>query len=607
MAWMLCQDQIFIWSYFDPSFAKKCVVLHLPSSVLALIDINTTVSCDCGNPWIVSFIKLQKETSIGLVICHRKTQSLIYWPDIFTEDGHSPILWLHKGEEKFPTSDGFLINSMISSSIPNSLYEVASLVCNSNGQLWSFHCTPMGITQREVLLRSPEIDKKAYARSLTWRFQTCELLGEEKMDSSSRQFFLLVDHEIQCWNIILHSPDYPKVTHLWSHEIVSTDGELGIKKNLAGEKHIWLLDMQIDRDGKEFTVLVATLCKDRIMGSSYTEYSLLTMGYKADRNISIEDYSSVRVLERKRPIEVLIPKAKVEDESVLLSMRLYVGGKPYGSVIILSPDGTATVTNHSKGSIKLYKFDLPLDGGKVLDVSILPPSKDEREREGAWVVLTEKAGVWAIPETAVVLGSVEPPMRSLSRNESLSGGVFKEDEKNNTGRKRFYSSVGNSFGGLNQQHTPLDEEAEVLLGRFFHGFLLSGEVENGVFEKLENIGAFEIEGETNVFVRMSRSIIDTLAKHWTASRGAEFLCSAVVSQLLDKKQKHVRYLQFLALSKCHEELSLKQSMDSFLISFYSNFNIEYSNNFVGLVTFLVIQTSKFLKVKIFVPGYFPFL
>lgn len=31
-------------------------------------------------------------------------------------------------------------------------------------------------------------------------------------------------------------------------------------------------------------------------------------------------------------------------------------------------------------------------------------------------------------------------------------------------------------------------------------------------------------------------------------------------QLLYKQQKHQKFLQFLALSKCHEELCLKQSM-----------------------------------------------
>jgi hypothetical protein len=34
----------------------------------------------------------------------------------------------------------------------------------------------------------------------------------------------------------------------------------------------------------------------------------------------------------------------------------------------------------------------------------------------------------------------------------------------------------------------------------------------------------------------------------------------VSNQLMDKQEKHQRFLQFLALSKCHEELCTKQSM-----------------------------------------------
>ncbi|PWA59122.1 nucleoporin, Nup133/Nup155-like protein [Artemisia annua] len=64
-----------------------------------------------------------------------------------------------------------------------------------------------------------------------------------------------------------------------------------------------------------------------------------------------------------------------------------------------------------------------------------------------------------------------------------------------------------------------------------------------------------------IFARVSKSIVDTLAKHWTTTRGAEIVALSVVStQLLDKQQKHQKFLQFLALSKCHEELSSRQSM-----------------------------------------------
>nr|CAB3496608.1 unnamed protein product [Digitaria exilis] len=94
-------------------------------------------------------------------------------------------------------------------------------------------------------------------------------------------------------------------------------------------------------------------------------------------------------------------------------------------------DGTATVAIYWRGSTRLYKFDLPWDAGKVLDASIIPSAEDRDE--GAWVVLTEKAGIWAIPEKAVLVGGVEPPERSLSRkvNEALhklrAAGAFEKE------------------------------------------------------------------------------------------------------------------------------------------------------------------------------------
>ncbi|WOK97520.1 hypothetical protein Cni_G06228 [Canna indica] len=59
---------------------------------------------------------------------------------------------------------------------------------------------------------------------------------------------------------------------------------------------------------------------------------------------------------------------------------------------------------------------------------------------------------------------------------------------------------------------------------------------------------------TSTVLLVQRSIY-TLPKHWTTIRGAEFVASAIVSSLLlDKQQKHQKYLQFLVLTKCHEEL-----------------------------------------------------
>lgn len=96
---------------------------------------------------------------------------------------------------------------------------------------------------------------------------------------------------------------------------------------------------------------------------------------------------------------------------------------------------------------------------------------------------------------------------------------------------------------------------------------MSGQVD-GILDKLKNSGAFERDGETNVFTRISKSIVDTLANHWTTTRGPGITLSFVSTQLVEKHQKHQKFLQFLALSKCHEELCSRQSMNNFSIKMF---------------------------------------
>ncbi|XVF31894.1 hypothetical protein REPUB_Repub17cG0033900 [Reevesia pubescens] len=189
-----------------------------------------------------------------------------------------------------------------------------------------------------------------------------------------------------------------------------------------------IVTLLVGDHGKVITVLVATFCKDRVSSSSYTQYSLLTMQYMSEVSISSDVYE--RVLEKKAPIQVIIPKATVEDEGFLFSMRLRVGGKPSGSAIILSGERTATVSHYYRNSTQLYQYDLPYDAGKVLDASVLPSADDGED--GAWIVLTEKAGIWAIPEKAVVLGGVEPPER-ISEACPARGAQMKDLHKKREG------------------------------------------------------------------------------------------------------------------------------------------------------------------------------
>jgi nuclear pore complex protein Nup133 len=573
---MICGNELFIWSHSSSSIDKKCVALDIPSFL---------VGNDGTNHWNVCVVKWQgsrtpskteidmvfnRSPSVGIILCNLTSRSIVYWPDIFSERRRDPIVDLPKGaEESSNMPDNSTFSSIIAAPVSGNHGECIAIACQPNGILWSFKFSQDSIYCRKV--SESLMDNGGHVRSLVW---------QQKHNLSDMNFFLLTDNEVQCWSIIF-SPSLI-VKSMWTHIVIGDDGDLGIKKDLAGQKHVWLLDLQVDEWGRELYILVATFCKDRASSSNYTQYSLLTMLYNKPPNTAPEQCEPrrERVLEKKADLQVIIPKAQVEEEEILFSMKLRVGGKPSGSVTILSADGTATVAHYWRGSMRLYQFDLAWDSGKVLDASILPLAEvAEVENEGgAWVVLTEKAGIWAIPEKAVLVGGVEPPERSLSRKGSSNESIREEEKRlqafgaGKVVPRRVSSEAWRAGSSENIQRTVFsgvprraasDEEVEALLFRSFHDFVLSDRIEEDLLEKLRNKGAFDREGETSVFARTSRSIVDTLAKHWTTNRGADIVASTVISSLVDKQQKHQKFLQFLALSKCHEELSLKQSMPLF--------------------------------------------
>ncbi|XP_066396963.1 nuclear pore complex protein NUP133-like isoform X2 [Miscanthus floridulus] len=514
LAWMICGNELFIWSYLT-SVAKDCIVLDIPSSLIGYNDVKPLL----GIQWIVCIMRwhnsgastrnsgemLHRKSSTGVVLCNKRTQAVAYWPDIYAEFNRSLVLSSSGYGEVSAcdaASDCLRFNSLIAAAVPGCIHECIAIASEPAGALWLFQCSPEGIRQRKVHADTlgdggaDHSQKSNGGRSLVW------LPSNVSSEGSDRKFFLLTNNEVQCWSIsFLHDINVQK---LGSHGIVGTDGDVGIKKDIAGQKNIWLLDMQIDEHGKEFSILVATLCKDRVSGSNYTQYSLLTMLYKPNQKFSSEDNVAKveRFLEKKAPSQVIIPKARVEDDEFLFSMRLKTGGKPSGSVIILSGDGTATVALYWRGSTRLYQFDLPWDAGKVLDASIIPSAEDRDE--GAWVVLTEKAGVWAIPEKAVLVGGVEPPEHSLSRKGSCNETIAEEKRRSQgfsaSVVPRRVSSEAWSAGerqrpaltGIAQQSV-VDEESEMLLNRLFHDFIISSAV-NEALQKLRAAGAFEKEG-----------------------------------------------------------------------------------------------------------------
>ncbi|KAL0445240.1 UNVERIFIED_CONTAM: Nuclear pore complex protein [Sesamum latifolium] len=624
LAWIICGNRLFVWNFLSPAASRECTVLDLPSTTSEDGDMGK--SSFQTNTWLVSVVNwdsskrtaskvVKRSSSAGIVICNKKTRTLIFWPDIYNANRMSPVTcvgfseseatYLHQNGRGISSKQrkndklvnnftkSYLIHSLIASAIPAATNSCLAFACSSNGVLWRFLCSPSGIQCTQIehgmsdtfsqgIDSSPLVASKGYPRSLIWHSFS------RSSDEPTKQFLRLTNHEIQCFEVKLASQF--DVSKLWSHEIIGTDGDLGIQKDLAGQKKIWPLDLDVDDDGKVITILIAIFCKDRVTSSSYTEYSLLTMQYKS--GVDISNPIGEKILEKKAPIQVIIPKARVEDEEFLFSMRLKVGGKPAGSAIILSGDGTATVSHYWRNSTRLYQFDLPYDAGKVLDASVFPSS--ENNEDGAWAVLTEKAGVWAIPERAVLLGGVEPPERSLSRKGSSNDGSLPEERRNfsvavNIAPRRASSEAWDAGdrqrAGLTgvPRRSPQDEESEALLSQLFHDFLMSGQVD-GVLDKLKNSRAFEREGEINVFTRTSKSIVDTLAKHWTTTRGPEIALSVVSTQLVEKQQKHQKFLQFLALSKCHEELCSRQRQSLQII-------MEHGEKLAGMIQLREMQNT----------------
>lgn len=585
LAWMICGNRLFVWSFLSPAASRNCVVLDIPASATQPGD----------NSWLLSILNWSNSTSrggerviqqgksksAGIILLNQKTRALMYWPDIYTTSGTNPVTNTDDNfdEKKTPnkkSTRGRPTNSSTGSVIFNSLIASATsthdvciaIASCSDGQVWKFLFSPT-IIRRERVDGILGASSQGYPRSLRWFSRSHSLV------EPTRQFLMLTDHDIHCFSVNFSTDS--SLSKLWSHEIIGTDGDSGVQGGLAGQKRIWLLDMEIGNQGKVITILIATFCKDRASSSSYIEYSILTMQYKSGAS------ANERVLEKKSPVQVIIPKARVEEEDFLFSMRLKVGGKPSGSAIILSGDGTATVAHYWRNTSRLYQFDLPYDAGKVLDVSVFPSDDGD---DGAWAVLTEKAGVWAIPEKAVLLGGVEPPERSLSRKGSSNEGSAQKGEI--VPRRASSEAWDNGekqrpiFSGI-ARRTAQDEDCEELLNLVFHEFLLSGQVSD-VLDKVRGSGAFERDGETNVFSRISKSIVDTLAKHWTTTRGAEIVALSVVSsQLMDKQQKHQKFLQFLALSKCHEELCRRQAHALQII-------LEHGEKLAGMIKLRELQS-----------------
>eukprot|EP00252_Welwitschia_mirabilis_P012500 TRINITY_DN2758_c0_g2_i2.p1 TRINITY_DN2758_c0_g2~~TRINITY_DN2758_c0_g2_i2.p1 ORF type:complete len:1023 (+),score=178.05 TRINITY_DN2758_c0_g2_i2:300-3368(+) len=587
LCWIICSDSIYVWSYLTGNSSKHCVVLKVPSD----IDIHccSKISGQHKHNWLVAMIQwenpihnkavvvMKDHNSAGVIICCQKCLTVVFWTDIFSESQHSPVVSIMSDNQFHSTCmetngtdisisksfDGIgsvkfhVATSIIVCAIPgSSLYGCIALVCTPYGEVWHFECKRNSISRYCVLC---QLDPAFPAMSIAWCFPDPLFKGNK------RGFFILTNQGIQCWSIELkHGGEVRKA---WYHPIVGVEEDSEITKEGGCQKQVWPLDMQIDAKKQAISVIFAYLRKDRMSNLIHKECSLITLYYKHSfLNTGSIESTTESVLERRFPPKIIISSTEEEEGDLLFSMRLRTGGKPEGSIMLLSGDGRAAIVNLNN-AIQYYPFDLPWDAGKVLDASSVN-SMDNDSSE--WVVLTEKAGIWGIPERVVSVGSIERLDLNLSQKGSLtksimgtvglkvlpgdSSSLYEADSD-----VVFEKSIElDSTQGISNKLFASDDEPEVLIGSIFQEFLHSGQTTN-VLDILVKAGAFEREGEMNAFTKTSKSIVDTLAKQWASSRVTSVtVLAAISSQLLEKQRRHQKFLQFLAASNCHEELRKRQ-------------------------------------------------
>ncbi|XP_024526327.1 nuclear pore complex protein NUP133 isoform X2 [Selaginella moellendorffii] len=562
LSWMLHRTKIFVWSHLRNQASSECKILNVPPQLCTEGD-GQSIDSRHGSSWLVRIVNRGKESSLvkgrvsaSLVLCSQKSLTVVYWPDIFRDTEILPVVAMPDDkllqiDDRYggapgrrsssssygPQADTKPVKSLIATGLRN-LECVAIASCLGN--LWRFDCSVSGISWRsvnaEVRGKSDnfgpfDFNNNGIVRSLVWW--------------SREELLLLTPRGIECWDVQLVKGG--QLSKAWAYDI-SEDAE--VLKDLTSQKQVWLLDLQVTAE-KNLTVLAASLSKDRVTSSSYMQYFMLTFlcAPPSGRRFGECCDPQFRCVKKKAPAQVILPKARVEVEEFLYSMQLRVGGKPAGSAMVLAGDGTATISHYLHGVGRLYQFDLAWDAGRVLDASVVPSVDDSDE--GAWLVLTEKAGVWGIPERAVLLGAVEPPERSLSRKGSAKDESVKEQRRRLAVEST--DGVGKVLTRNSTQRLLQDEEAEATVGQLFQHYVTTRQV-IAVFEKLQKTGAFDDEGEMNIFARFSKSIVDTIAKHWASGGAGGAATMAITSQLTEKQKRHQQYLNFLAASKCHEFL-----------------------------------------------------
>jgi nuclear pore complex protein Nup133 len=155
LAWMICGNELFIWSYLA-TVAKDCLVLEVPSSLTG----NKETKPFSGMQWTVCLISwhssdgelLHQRNSTDAIICNRRTQAIAYWPDIYLENSTPVVSSFGYGgaSSSDGASDCFRCNSIIAAAVPGGVHECIAIASEPAGDLWLFRCSPAEINRVKV-------------------------------------------------------------------------------------------------------------------------------------------------------------------------------------------------------------------------------------------------------------------------------------------------------------------------------------------------------------------------------------------------------------------------------------------------------------------------
>lgn len=444
LSWVLQGNQLYIWNHLRSS--QSCV-LNMPQHVLGMLSTEETWLVSLVPHWTDEDVETHYKgcNAVSVVMCSSKSLALLYWPDAFT-NGSKPAITSMESEDTAMVSSfnderrgsrrvsggwtgapGSPVVTSIQASATGMLGTCVAIVSRSDGELWRFDCSAGGIF-RENIVRDVTVSEVGYSIFVADTSIVRRIVWRSLPQRASREFLLLTAQSIECWEVELTARG--KVSKSWTFDIsINKD----VMSDFSGQKQVWLLDLQVDDLGKELIMLVASFSNSSTTSSTYMQYVLHYFSFSGKGDVK-----------RKAPPQVILPKAQVEEESFLHSMRLRTGGQPAGSVVILAQDGTATIAHVGQsGAVQLYKFEITCGAGKVLDASVVPADDG-----GAWSVLTEKAGVWAIPASVVLAGRVDLSERSLSQYGSGKHEMENEDHSQYVSGEALALQRSNSEAGM---------------------------------------------------------------------------------------------------------------------------------------------------------------